>query len=231
MAPLSPAEYQFLLRGGVGSLTVQPLVATGMVLGMLIVADGQPSGHDPTVVAGVELLASLAAASLSNAALVENLTDRAVRDPLTGLRNSTELHNDLTDASVATIKSNEHRITCSLIDVDNFKAVNDQRGHHAGDVLLRELAQALAHQLRDSDALYRIGGDEFAALVNTADHTTASAIADRLVAAAAMASAPISLGWAVVDGPPVHVRTRADGALYAAKNAGRGTHRPADAPT
>jgi diguanylate cyclase (GGDEF)-like protein len=114
-----------------------------------------------------------------------------------------------------------------LIDVDYFKQVNDLQGHQAGDVLLRELAGALSRQSGDSDALYRIGGDEFAAIVASGDAATAIAVADRLVAVAQGIGAPVSLGWSLIDAAPVQVRSRADSALYAAKHAGRGTYRPA----
>ena len=122
-------------------------------------------------------------------------------------------------------KSQKASSTCLLIDVDHFKAVNDNHGHQAGDDVLRTLVQVLQAQLRDDDALYRVGGDEFAALISSVRADTVRSVADRLVDAAKRSGTSVSIGSAPVIGTPAAVRTAADEALYAAKHAGRGTHR------
>ncbi len=220
-----PAEYDFLLRSGVQSIGVQPLVAWGAVMGIIAVADAEPGPHNTQAVADLELFASLAASCLRTAALLGDLAQRATRDPLTGLRNVAEFRDHLVRACVDSAKSQKASATCLLIDVDHFKAVNDNHGHQAGDDVLRTLVQVLQAQLRDDDALYRVGGDEFAALISSVRADTVRSVADRLVDAAKRSGTPVSIGSAPVIGTPAAVRTAADEALYAAKHAGRGTHR------
>ena len=119
-----PPGYEFLLRTGVRSLAVQPLVVAGIVTGLLVTADTHAVAHDPTVGAALELLAAQTAASLSNAEAMAQLSRRAEQDPLTGLRNAASFVEDLDAAG--------DRTACLLVDVDHFKTVNDTYGHVAG---------------------------------------------------------------------------------------------------
>lgn len=225
-APVPP-EYDFLLRSGVRSIGVQPLVAWGSVLGVLAVADGEPRPHDTHAVAALELFASVAASCLRTAMVVGDLERRASCDPLTGLPNLAEFRHDLAAACVASAKARRPRATCLLVDVDHFKLVNDTHGHEAGDRVLCRLAGALREVLREQDRLFRIGGDEFAVLLGEGDPQVVAAVAARLVAAAETCEASVSIGSAPTDGTPDAVRSAADRALYQAKRAGRGRHRAA----
>jgi len=108
-----------------------------------------------------------------------------------------------------------------LVDVDHFKQVNDTLGHLAGDRLLVGLAEELAHELRDGDVLYRIGGDEFAVLLRDTSATAAEAVGHRLVEAARRVRTTVSVGSALLRASAEDVRLRADQALYLAKAAGR----------
>lgn len=208
-----PPGYEFLLRTGVRSLTVQPLVVAGTVTGLLTTADTHAVAHDPTVGAAVELLAAQTAASLANAEAMSELSRRAREDPLTGLRNAASFTDDLDAAG--------ERTACLLIDVDHFKSVNDTFGHVAGDRLLCALALELRAHLREDALLYRVGGDEMAVLLH-ADGAEAVAVAQRLVHAARRVRTTVSIGLALVaDSPPTVARLRADRALYLAKAQGR----------
>lgn len=122
-----------------------------------------------------------------------------------------------------------------LIDLDDFKTVNDSLGHPVGDQVLRITAQRIQSQLRPGDYLGRLGGDEFVLRVDRADIAEAVSVAKRILAAM---EAPV-----VVDGTVVPVRAsigiapfeparsdrdllaRADAAMYAAKRAGKGQWR------
>ena len=118
-----------------------------------------------------------------------------------------------------------------LIDVDNFKTVNDTFGHMAGDDLLKGIAGLLKHRMRHTDILARVGGDEFAVLLPQTNATQASAVADDFVKAldkqaAMLANQSIritaSVGVASFDGiSAAEVLARADVAMYGAKQAGR----------
>src|SRR5690606_13160818 len=71
-------------------------------------------------------------------------------------------------------------LSCLLVDLDHFKAVNDRHGHLIGDVVLREVAEQIKDQLRLSDAMARYGGEEFAILLVQTDAGAARAIAERI---------------------------------------------------
>lgn len=220
-----PPEYEFLHRAGVRAVSVQPLVAGGAVTGLLTTADAEPRRHDPEVVVALELLATQAACCLGMAVLVDRLNERATRDPLTGLRNGASFTDDLTQAAVSALKTGRVEVACLLIDLDEFKAVNDSQGHLAGDQVLRQMAAALQRHLRPEDTLYRIGGDELAALVRTRDPADVEEVARRLGAAARTTPCTVSIGAAMVADVPERVREAADAALYAAKEAGRDAYR------
>jgi diguanylate cyclase (GGDEF)-like protein len=118
-----------------------------------------------------------------------------------------------------------------LIDVDNFKTVNDTFGHMAGDDLLKRIAGLLKHRMRHTDTLARVGGDEFAVLLPQLSVIQAAAVADDFVKAldkqaAMLATQSIritaSVGVASFDGiSAAEVLARADVAMYGAKQAGR----------
>ena len=120
-----------------------------------------------------------------------------------------------------------------LIDVDEFKQINERHGHPAGDAALRSLAQLLRKSLRDVDTIGRIGGEEFGVLLPATDLAGMQAVAARLLAAARQVSTPelggrsltISIGGCVLAGPPVPrseaLYDCADQALRLAKQCGK----------
>jgi len=93
----------------------------------------------------------------------ENLLNQALTDPLTGLRNRRALEEDFPRLQ-ALAQREEKRLIFTLWDVNDLKAINDLYGHAAGDRVLRKFAEILKSSVRQADALYRIGGDEFAGL-------------------------------------------------------------------
>lgn len=118
-----------------------------------------------------------------------------------------------------------------LIDVDNFKTINDTFGHMAGDDLLKGIAGLLRHRMRNTDILARIGGDEFAILLPQTNTVQAAVVADGFVKALHKQTAmlanqlitiTVSIGVASFDDiSDTEVLARADVAMYAAKQAGR----------
>lgn len=129
------------------------------------------------------------------------------------------------------------RMALLLLDLDNFKTVNDTLGHAAGDELLQVVADRLKKALRETDTVARLGGDEFAVLVIDLDHpTSATRLAQRLIA---ILNEPIRIGTKdVICGcsigialapddscDPIELFRLADLALYAAKEDQRGTYR------
>lgn len=110
--------------------------------------------------------------------LQQELADLALKDPLTGLANR-RLLEILLDAALARAERNGEPLLVSLVDLDDFKRVNDEHGHAAGDAVLRQLGQRLQATVRGADVVARLGGDEFVT-VHEADHGGAEAILRRL---------------------------------------------------
>jgi diguanylate cyclase (GGDEF)-like protein/PAS domain S-box-containing protein len=158
-------------------------------------------------------------------ALEAELLHRAQHDPLTGLANRALLAQRIDDALIRQV-----RPSCLLfVDLDGFKAVNDQFGHAVGDQLLQQLAQRLTTLLRPQDVCARLGGDEFVVLcVDTQPHQ-AEAIAERLRAAVAepfaieglaitiTAAIGVSASDVTTAIDPAHLLRQADARMYEAK--------------
>ncbi|MEA5390054.1 GGDEF domain-containing protein [Cyanobium gracile UHCC 0139] len=154
------------------------------------------------------------------------------RDPLTGLPNRTGFAEAATLALAAAARDGRP-VAGAMLDIDHFKAINDGWGHGAGDLVLRDVAAAMRAVLRPGDVLARVGGEEFALLLPGVDARGAGPLLERLRAAAASVPHPgapgqrvtLSAGVAVVQGTGLVALEsglrNADGALYAAKAAGR----------
>lgn len=155
--------------------------------------------------------------------------DRLARvDSLTGLRNRRDIEETLV-ATVSAARRRDRSLAVLLIDIDHFKHVNDTLGHKAGDVVLVITAHAIRSAMRTEDSLGRWGGEEFLAVLPDTDREGAMVIAERLRAHVAgqtaterRPSVTVTIGVAVWDsGGPDELVSRADGALYAGKAAGR----------
>ncbi|WP_285791164.1 sensor domain-containing diguanylate cyclase [Micromonospora sp. NBRC 101691] len=208
-------EHQPLARAGVRTLITVPFGPPDAG-GVLLVADERLLQPDPTTVNLIELLAGQAWTSLDRLRTLARLRERASSDPLTGLRHTGPFGERIATATPG-------RTALLAIDVDGFKSVNDTYGHQAGDRLLVGLARALEAALRQGDELYRIGGDEFVAVLEVSRPDEAVRIAERLTQAARGTGQTISVGVALPrpgESPESTLR-RADQALYAVKRRGR----------
>jgi diguanylate cyclase (GGDEF)-like protein len=107
------------------------------------------------------------------------LAELARRDPLTGLLHHRAFH-DLVGRELTRAQRYRGRLALVLLDLDQFKVTNDTEGHQEGDRLLRAFGRALAQTARETDAVGRLGGDEFGALLLQADQGSAGAFLDRL---------------------------------------------------
>jgi diguanylate cyclase (GGDEF)-like protein len=151
---------------------------------------------------------------------------RATRDGLTDLPNQRAFQDELPQA-VATAARYEDSFALALLDVDDFKLVNDHHGHQRGDEILRRLAEVL-REARPGDRPYRIGGDEFALSLTHTDADGARAVARRLSRSLSDAGINVSVGVSALrPGQQADtLRAEADAALYEAKRQGgnRATH-------
>ena len=157
-----------------------------------------------------------------NAALVQRMTLESRTDFLTGLYNRRGFEAVFT-RMVRRANRNGKPLALYYIDSDSLKAINDSKGHDAGDRFIADLAQVLNDMLRGSDLLSRLAGDEFAAVVENTSRARAYAIARRLNRAVdERTEGTISIG--VYHGVPESTEDalrKADAALYRVKNRGK----------
>lgn len=127
--------------------------------------------------------------------LLENVAEKMI-DPLTGAHN---YRHYLRTMEQEASRSTRHDTPLSLLtlDANNFKSVNDQFGHIRGDEVLHRIAETLAHTVRESDHLCRIGGDEFAIIAPHTNHREAESLAGRVRDAVATAFGDLDLTMAV----------------------------------
>lgn len=155
----------------------------------------------------------------------------SLRDQLTGLGNHRAFHEDL-DRMAASAASEGSSLALLLIDLDEFKQVNDTRGHGSGDRILRGFGRLLTVSLRRSDRAYRVGGDEFAVIMPSTDLESAKVLGRRLLAQALQPAIAhedvqsVSFSGGVSALPDTaddraRLYSQADTALYAAKRGGR----------
>jgi EAL domain-containing protein (putative c-di-GMP-specific phosphodiesterase class I)/GGDEF domain-containing protein len=154
--------YEFLTAAGVRAVSVHPLVVRGQVRGLLVLADQAPVAHAPSMVDVLELLAAHTAAALAVADMLQELAARAELDELTGLGNRACFERALGRALDGAGPGEQ--VAVLLLDLDDFKHVNDSLGHAAGDRMLIGVAGRLREVLRPQDTVCRLGGDEFVAV-------------------------------------------------------------------
>ncbi|MFI4977292.1 MAG: EAL domain-containing protein [Solirubrobacterales bacterium] len=145
---------------------------------------------------------------------------RATRDGLTDLPNQRAFHDDFPQA-VASAARYEDSFAVALLDIDEFKRINDRRGHQQGDAILKRVA-AVLREARPGDRPYRIGGDEFALLLAHTDADGARILSRRLSHDLTDAGIEVSIGASGLR-PGVQadtLRAEADAALYEAKRQG-----------
>lgn len=156
---------------------------------------------------------------------IEYQTSLARTDALTGLPNRRSFE-ELAHRELARAERRRSLLALAVIDIDDFKLINDRQGHEAGDRALCRIAAATGRILRSADVAARVGGDEFALLLPDVDETSALAALERFQAALLDDdTGPIgcSIGVVLVIGGDLSDALRhADQALYRAKKSGRG---------
>jgi len=213
-----------------------PLRGSAGPLGVLLVADrlGDLRTFTEDDVRLLETVANHAGVALQNGQLMAQLRHDALHDALTGLPNRVQLQRQLGTALADVAAHRSPGAAVMILDLDDFKDVNDSLGHQQGDLLLIEVAARLAAGVGDTGTVCRLGGDEFAVLVTgTADPGAVIDVAHGLLAALAR---PVALDGLEVEvhgsvgvalapdhaTEPAGLLKRADLAMYDAKVAGHG---------
>jgi diguanylate cyclase (GGDEF)-like protein len=168
---------------------------------------------------------------LRNALLYRQAIQSAHTDPLTGVLNRSTLLN-VFQKETALTKRHHSSLSLLMLDIDFFKKVNDSYGHAAGDEALKTLTNCMHETVRESDPIFRLGGEEFAILLNDTDIDGAKLLAERLRHAVETSSIThekqqfnmtVSIGLTELKENEALdcIMQRADIALYSAKESGR----------
>jgi len=167
---------------------------------------------------------------LSNVLIFESSKRLSYRDYLTDLGNRSYYEKTLANMQ-ATAQREKRSFSVMLLDLDNFKNVNDKHGHNEGDNVLREFANILNNAVRTNDHVCRFGGDEFVLLLAHADHLNPSFVANRILEATQANTlmrkhnVTTSIGftnWRESDSSEL-ITQRADKGLYKSKDSGKNT--------
>lgn len=165
----------------------------------------------------------------------ERLQELAFYDGVTGLTNR-HFFKERVEQAVANALRYQQRCCLMFIDLDDFKVVNDTLGHHIGDELLREVGQRLSRVLRDNDMVCRIGGDEFAVILeNVKDTHTPAMLAEKIIAT--LSKPALLHGHSITVGASIGISAvpdfandtstllqTADAAMYVAKGRNKNTY-------
>jgi diguanylate cyclase (GGDEF)-like protein len=226
----SASDHARRLRYRTNSFVAVPIVGHGGVLGVAAFTDRCDGGNFSTDdLTALRLLADPAALALTNQKLrqaADEITRLASIDPLTGLFNRRYFDSRL-EAELQRARRHGEPLTLLMVDIDNFKAINDEHGHVVGDRLLRCVSERLRRGVRIFDVCARYGGDEFAILMPSSNVDTAMLVAERIRSSVRghcgheAASVTVSIGIAHSDGRERELLSIADRALLEAKAMGK----------
>jgi len=242
LGPYNAADHQLVLPSTtqLRSIALVPLLRQQRLVGSINF--GSPDAQRFTRDHATDFLnhlAAIAAFCLENAVNREKLVRAGLTDVLTGWYNRRYLQSRLREEVILARRYNQS-LVCLLLDIDDFKDINDSHGHLAGDAVLREVAHRVKGQVRGSDVAARFGGDELAVLLPHTDEAAGVRMAERI--RNAVSSTPISIdprtavtvtiSVGVAQDAPTRSRTEpdligeallqeADAALYQAKADGR----------
>lgn len=215
-----------------GSSTIEvPMMARGQVFGLLVLASEAPDALErlTDLLRVARALADSMSLALSNITLREKLRTQSLRDPLTGLYNRRYME-DALERYISLAQRTGTATSVLMIDLDNFKRLNDDYGHAKGDAVLRDVAGQLVGTLRPSDVVARYGGEELLVIMPKCSIDNAAAKAEilrkRIEGLSEIHAAQISASFGVAAVPETATGAAdlvpmADNALYAAKQAGK----------
>ncbi|HEU5279152.1 MAG TPA: diguanylate cyclase [Gaiellaceae bacterium] len=163
------------------ALITIPLIARDSIKGALnIYRLGEDASFHDDEFELAKRFGDAAALALDNAQIRARLEHQAQTDPLTGLYNHRAFHERLRQALASASRAHD-AVSILMLDIDDFKRVNDVFGHGTGDEILRSLADTLKDAVRSSDVVYRLGGEEFAIVIASRSAEHAERLAHRMV--------------------------------------------------
>ncbi len=215
-----------------------PLVAFGQTLGVLVLDSSNAGAFNPQDVQPLESVADICATAIQNAHYVERVKQLAYLDGLTGIFNRRYFEMRIAE-EMERARRFGTGMAVIIVDIDQFKSLNDEFGHLLGDEVLRQVSSLFHQQLRKIDVVCRYGGEEFAILLSQTDPQHALGVAEKLRKLVGEwqfpgVPRPVTISGGVASFPD-HGSTRdqlvkaADAGLYAAKQTGRNRVCPAPA--
>jgi diguanylate cyclase (GGDEF)-like protein len=205
---LEQAELSRLHQLGGAASMLLPLTTGGRVAGVLEFISETPGRRfSDAETKLLRAMANQAASALENARLLRQLRDAAETDLVTGVYSHRHLQDRVRQETARAARAHAP-MSVLMVDLDDFKRINDQHGHQAGDRVLRAIAGALRAAVRTSDVVARYGGDEFVVLMPETDEDEARSVARRAETAVA------ELGHPMADGSTVHVTCSVGLALH-----------------
>jgi diguanylate cyclase (GGDEF)-like protein len=221
---LSEAQREYMLRWGWQTLLQVPLIAVGRTLGVVEIVDPVHAvAFSCDEIRFCEALAATGAGALRQAHLYQRVRRLADQDALTGLANPRTFRRRLA-AGLRAANRTQEPVSILVIDIDDFKQLNDRHGHAHGDRVLRTCARLLRRHAREADTAGRLGGDELALAARNTGQVEAAALSARLLEAFRREHIGVSIGVAT---SPVHglaadvLINAADAALLDAKGHGK----------
>jgi diguanylate cyclase (GGDEF)-like protein len=213
-----------------------PLIFLGEKLGVIALDSASKDVFHHDELQALESVADICAAAIQNAAYFDRMRQLAYIDGLTGIHNRRFFEMRVMEELERACRF-QGRMSVIMIDIDNFKRVNDEFGHLLGDEVLRTVSSLMKQQTRKMDVVCRYGGEEFAIIVPETSYENAMHVAEKLRRQIADHHFPgvpraVTISCGVAD-YPTHGLTRdevvaaADAALYTAKEAGRNRVRAA----
>jgi diguanylate cyclase (GGDEF)-like protein len=215
------APQRIVQATGAVSMQFEPVLRNEESVAVLVVGWNREVDGTRRIAASMRMLAAETAMALERSDLLARLEEVARTDDLSGLLNRRAWEEQL-PREMARARRNNEPLCVAMLDLDFFKNYNDERGHQAGDRLLKQSASAWVAELRASDTLARYGGEEFTVALPGCTLPNAKDIVERL-RASMPADQTVSAGVACWNGreSAEELVGRADAALYEAKRMGR----------
>jgi len=213
---------------------IAPLIYNNRVVGVINLADkmnAEEFTHQDIAI--VELFRFLIGASIGNINMYEAVQTQARTDGLTGLSNHRTFY-ELLEKELRRCQRYGGQVSTIMVDIDNFKSINDTFGHRAGDAAIKKITTKILTCIRKIDIAARYGGDEFAVILPNSTIEDAKMVAERIVKEVAASpimwemnriqlSVSVGVGQFGSDMTPEQITHCSDKALYEAKQAGKNT--------
>ncbi|MBD3321551.1 MAG: diguanylate cyclase [Chitinivibrionales bacterium] len=216
-----------------GKPVVVPMIVMGSMLGCMAVFRNKDDKFSSEEQQFLHVFSSLVAPLIDNAYTHRRAVSQAATDPLTGIANHRTFH-EMLSREIARTNRNKGCFCLAMLDIDDFKKINDTYGHLTGDAVLKDLSRRIEETIREGDVVARYGGEEFALILPHSNMPGAQALAQRIITS--INSAPyvsydnrfsytVSIGLARYDGTAPQEKESliqtADNALYESKRNGK----------